>query len=150
MNVNGSRSPRRGITAVAVLVCLVVVTMISGALLKVGLAHHAAVRAQERRIQAELLAQAGLDRALFRLAASAGYPGESWPIAGRDLGLAEASASPSGPAAMVTIKVEKASAEPGRKLIKVQADFPPDLPHRVRHSLQLQVELDSLKTGVSR
>jgi len=71
MNVQRFRSPRRGITAVAVLVCLVVVTLISGALLKVGLAHRAAVRAQERRIQAEWLAQAGLDRALFRLAASA-------------------------------------------------------------------------------
>jgi len=150
MNVNRSAFPRRGLTAVAVLVCLVVVTLISGVILKVGLAHRNQVRAQERQIQAEWLAQAGLDRALFRLAESAGYTGESWLIAGTDLGLAGPVGPGSGPAARVQIAIEKASDSPRRRLIKVQADFPPDSPHRVRHSLQLQVELDSLKTGASR
>ena len=56
----------------AVLVCLVIVTLISGALLKVGLAHRDWVRGQERQLQAEWLAQAGLDRALARLAAERG------------------------------------------------------------------------------
>ena len=69
----------------------------SGVLFKVGVAHRDQVRAQERRIQAEWLAQAGLDRALFRLAASAGYTGETWQIAAADLGLAEPADRDDGP-----------------------------------------------------
>ena len=101
-------------------------------------------------LQAEWLAQAGLDRALARLASSAGYAGESWVLAPRDLGLPEAPAAQPGKAALVSIKIEKPPGAPERRLIKVQADFPPDLPHRARHSAQMLVELGSLKTGGSR
>ena len=49
MRARDTRSNRRGLTAVAVLVCLVVVTLVSGVLLKVGLAHRDQVRSQEHR-----------------------------------------------------------------------------------------------------
>ena len=138
-------------TAVAVLICLVVVTLISGVLLKVGLAHRDSVRAQERRLQAEWLAQAGLDRALFRLAASAGYTGETWQLSAADLGLGATSADRVADRQRLSgSRSSRPARVPNAKLIKVQADYPPDPPHRARHSLQIQVELDSLKTGVSR
>ena len=152
MRARETRSNRRGLTAVAVLVCLVVVTLVSGVLLKVGLAHRDQVRSQEHRLQAEWLAQSGLDRALARLAADRGYAGETWKLTHHDLGLGGSPGGEQGPAAVVTIKVERAGS-PGaseQKLIKVQADYPPDLPHRARHSIQIQVELNSLKTGASR
>jgi hypothetical protein len=152
MRARDSRSNRRGLTAVAVLVCLVVVTLVSGVLLKVGLAHRDQVRSQEHRLQAEWLAQSGLERALARLAADRGYEGETWKLTHHDLGLAGSPDGEQGPAAVVTIKVELAGS-PGaseQKLIKVQADYPPDLPQRSRHSTQILVELNSLKTGASR
>jgi type II secretory pathway component PulK len=144
------RSSSRGITSVVVLICLVVVTLMSGVLVKIGVAHRDQVRAQERQLQAEWLAQAGLDRALFRLAASAGYTGETWQIGPAELvpGTADGAGQEKG--AVVRIKVEPAGSGSAAKLIKVQADYPPDPPRRARHSLQIQVELGSLKRGVSR
>ncbi len=150
MKVQSGRAPRGGLTTVAVLICLVVILLISGVLLKIGVAHRDRVRALERSLQAEWLAQAGLDRAVARLASSAGYTGENWVLAPRDLGLSEASGGAPGKAALVSIKVEKPPGAPERRLIKVQADFPPDPPHRARHSAQMLVELGSLKTGGSR
>lgn len=147
-----TKSGRRGLTAVAVLVCLVIVTLISGVLLKIGLAHRDQVRSQQHRLQAEWLAQSGLDRGLSRLAADRAYSGESWKLSHRDLGLPEVAGQEQGPAAVVTIQVERAGS-PGaaeQRLIKVQADYPPDLPRRTRHSTQVLVEPSALKTGASR
>jgi type II secretory pathway component PulK len=143
-------APRRGLTAVAVLICLLIVTMISAALLKVGVAQRAQARAQERALQAEWLAQAGLDRALARLAAKADYGGETWEIAAAELRSGEPNSAEQGPAARVVINVQQAAGSPGQRLVKVQADFPPDHARRARHSTQLLVELGSLKTGDSR
>ncbi len=150
MMVPNGRAERRGLTTVAVLVCLVVILLISGVLLKIGVAQHDRERAAEHGLQAEWLAQAGLDRALARLASSAGYAGESWLLAARDLGLPEAPGGATDKAALVRIQIEKPPGAPGRRLIKVQADFPPDLPHRARYSTQMLIELGSLKTGGSR
>ena len=150
MKVRSGPTSRRGLTTVAVLVCLVIILLISGVLLKIGVAHRDRVRAMERGLQAEWLAQAGLDRALARLASSAGYGGETWTLAARDLGLTEGPGGEHRSAALVSIHVEKPPDAPERRLIKVQADFPPDPPHRARHSTQMLVELGSLKTGGSR
>jgi hypothetical protein len=149
MRLDRSRS-RSGLTAVAVLVCLVVITMLSVALLKVGLAHRDGERAAERKLQAQWLAQAGLDRALFRLAESAGYSGEIWEIKDEALAWGHATPVAGAPAAVVRIKVGSSPDAPQSRLIKIQADYPPDPPQRARHSLQVQVELDLLNTGVAR
>ena len=91
--------PRRGMLAIAVLVCLIVLTLIAGALLRAGAAQRDEVRAEERRLQAEWLAEAGLRRALARLDADPGYSGETWKIDARELDSADA--------ATVTITVER-------------------------------------------
>ena len=147
-----ARPRRRGLTAVAVLVCLLIVTMISGALLKIGVAHRDFVRGQERKLQAEWLAQSGIDRALARLAARPDYTGETWKLTPRDLTLSESDSASSGPTALVHIAVERPenAGTAQRRLIKVQADYPPDAPRRARHSTQILVELNSLNRGVSR
>jgi type II secretory pathway component PulK len=144
-----SRGPRRGITTVVVLICLLVITLISGVLLRVGVAYRETVRAQERRLQAEWLAQSGLDRALFRLAASAGYTGETWQLAPADLAFGAAADGGKESGAVVRIKVEPSGSSSNIKLIKVEADYPPDPPRRARYSLSVQVEPGSLKRGVS-
>ncbi len=60
---NRSSRTRRGLTVVAVIVCLIVITITSGAILKVGLAHRDFARSRERRLQAEWLLESGLERA---------------------------------------------------------------------------------------
>lgn len=150
MRVPSTRSRRRGLTAVAVLICLLIITMIGAALLRLGVARRDEGRAQERRVQAEWLAQAGLGRALHRLAEGPDYAGESWKLSAADLGLAASGSPGRDPAAVVAIAIERPAGAAGRRLIKVQADFPPDPPRRARHSLQMLVDLGSPKTGASR
>jgi type II secretory pathway pseudopilin PulG len=117
-------SRRRGLTAVAVLVCLIIITMISGAVLRVALARRDEARAQERSLQAEWLAEAGIQRALAHLDADPAYKGETWPIAARELDSADG--------ALVTIAVGPAPGDPNRKVVRVQADYPRDPPRRAR------------------
>jgi hypothetical protein len=148
MIVERTARPRRGLTTIAVMICLLIITLISGALLKVGLAQRDMSRERERRLQAEWLAESGMDRALARLTIDRGYTGETWPITARELGLPETTA-PAGPtdeavrsAAMVTIAVEPIAGESNRRRIRVQADFPPEAPRRSRHSKLVVIDLE--------
>jgi Tfp pilus assembly protein PilX len=127
----GSRHdrPRRGMLAIAVLVCLLVLTMIAGALIRTGVAQRDEVRGLERRLQAEWLAEAGLRRALARLEADPGYSGETWDVGARELGAADA--------ATVAIAVERPPGDANARTIRVRADFPRDPPRRARCSRQI-------------
>jgi hypothetical protein len=130
-------SRRRGLTAVAVLVCLIIITMISGAVLRVGLALRDEARSQERSLQAEWLAEAGIQRSLARLAADPAYTGETWEIAARELGSADA--------ALVTITVGPASGESKRRIVRAQADYPRDPPRRARFTKSMDFRDESSK-----
>jgi Tfp pilus assembly protein PilX len=149
------RRSRRALTSVAVLVCLIVITLIGAALLKVSLAQRKEVRSQEHRLQAEWLAESGLDRALARLAADRNYRGEEWPIRARDLSLPAASAtgqaagSSAQPVAMIAIIVERVKENGNRRRIRVQADYPLDPPSRSRHTKQMLIDLEPDKAGVA-
>jgi hypothetical protein len=117
--------------AIAVLVCLIVLTLIAGALLRVGAAQREEARAEERRLQAEWLAEAGLRRALARLDVDAHYTGETWNIDARELGAADA--------ATVTIAVERPPGDTKSRTIRVRADYPRDPPRRARCSRQTTI-----------
>jgi Tfp pilus assembly protein PilX len=121
--------PRRGLLAVVVLMCLLVLTLVAGALLRAGLAQRDQTRAQERRLQAEWLAESGLRRALARLDADPGYKGETWNIAARELGSTDD--------ATVGITVEPAPGDAKRRTIRAQADYPRDPPRRARYTRQV-------------
>jgi type II secretory pathway pseudopilin PulG len=150
-----ARKPRRGLTMIAVLVCLLVMMLLGAALLRVALQERDGNRDQERRLQAEWLVESGLERARARLAADAGYAGETWPISAADLGLAEA-----GPAAgaaekadrasgVVTISVDRPAGASGRRRVRVQADYPRDGTHPSRHSQERFIDLEPQKTGAT-
>jgi len=152
MIVGTTSNSRRGMTTIAVLVCLLIITLISGALLKVGLAQRDLSRDRERRLQAEWLAESGADRALARLTLDHTYTGETWPITARELGLPEGTA-PTGSTgqadrsgAIVTIAVEPIAGKANRRRIRVQADYPPDPPRRSRHTKQMLIDLEPSKT----
>ena len=90
-----------------------------------------------------------------RLAADRGYTGEIWSIGAADLGLEEAS-EPAGKAAkidragaVVTISVDRTALAGGRAKVRIQADYPRDGPHRVRHSQERFIDLEPQKTGAT-
>jgi Tfp pilus assembly protein PilX len=154
--ISKSQKPsRRALTTVAVLVCLIVITLIGAALLKVGLAQRSQVRSQEHRLQAEWLAESGLDRAVAQLATDKNYPGEAWPIRAQDLGfpaspvLGQTSGSSAQPLGMITITVDRVGENVHRRRIRVQADYPLDPPARSRHTKQMLLDLEPDKAGVA-
>ena len=79
-----NKSPR-GMTVVAVLVCLIILTLISGAILKASAARRQLATNQEHRLQAEWLAESGAQRAMARLARERDYAGETWSLGLDDL-----------------------------------------------------------------
>ncbi len=120
------RRRRRGLVSVVALIALMVIVMVCAGLLKVAFARRSALRSEERRIQAGLLADSGLDRARSRLAASTDYPGETWEIRTEDLG-------GRGPGT-VLIEVEKLADSPDRRQVRVHAEFPARSPLKSRVS----------------
>ncbi len=107
---------RRGSIAIAVMVCLVVIILITGVLLRAGRAGREVIRGEERRLQAEWLAESGLSRASARLAEARDYTGETWEVPAEAIGGAEP--------AVVTIAVETPDGQPGRRRVRVRADYP--------------------------
>jgi hypothetical protein len=138
-------------TVVAVLTCLVILTLTSGAVLKAALAHRALVRAVEHRLQAEWLAESGVQRALARLSFDREYAGEAWSLSAADLGLPEqppakgATRKSDRSAAVVRISVERVPGGATRRRLRVQAEYTRDPPARLRHSRSLTIDLD--RTG---
>jgi hypothetical protein len=149
------KHPRRGLASVAVVVCLIVITLICAALLKFGLAQRKLSGVEERRLQCEWLVESGLDRALARLSRDRNYSGEEWPILARDLSLSVPVAK-DGPsdaaarrAALITITVDRPEKNANRRRIRVRADYPLDPPARLRQTKDLLIEFEPTKAGVA-
>ena len=132
----GRRS--RGLTVVVVLVCLIIITLVSGTVLKIGLAQRELARAQERRLQAEWLAESAAQRALAHLAVDSKYTGETWTVSTDELGQSEKSAESAG---NVAIAVDSVAADSGRRRVRITADYPRDPPLRARHTREFMIDL---------
>jgi hypothetical protein len=123
---------------IAVLVCLVVITMIGAGLLRLVSSQRVMIRGEERGMQSEWLAESGIERAVARLASDPEYRGETWSIPADALG---------GPSpGVVSIKVGPLRDERVRRLVTVQADYPSDPEQRVRTTKQTVVNLGSIRT----
>jgi hypothetical protein len=73
-------SCRRGAVLVAALVCLLIVMAMLGAMLRGTLRARMQMHVQRDLRQCELLLEAGVERAAFRLASEADYRGETWAV----------------------------------------------------------------------
>jgi hypothetical protein len=152
MIASRARNARHGLTVVAVLMCLIVLTLIGAALLKLGLVRRQLNRDLEIRLQAEWLLESGVDRARAR-AAERDYKGETWRLSAADLGLAQPSEQTNGQtqasaiAAIVTISVDQPGTEARRRRIRVLADYPLGGAHPARRSQELLVDVEPMKPG---
>jgi hypothetical protein len=108
-----------------------------------GVMLQTAVRARRQltverdRRQAELLLQAGADRAAYRLASEADYRGETWKL--------DSDAIVGNGSANVTIAAERA-AEPAEWRVQVVAEYPLDSHRAIRRSQSFFIQ-PNLPTG---
>jgi Tfp pilus assembly protein PilV len=128
-------SRRRGLVSVAVLIGLIIIGMICAGLLKVALARRSEAASEERRFQAEWLAESGLERASSRLAASADYAGETWEVPAADLG--------GRGAAKVLIEIGRVADQADHRKVRVQADYPSESSLRTRQTREIILKIPS-------
>jgi type II secretory pathway component PulK len=122
-NLKSEIRNRPGAVLLVVLICLAVSSLIFGLVLRTGLTERRLVRAQERQIQAALLAESGLERAAARLAADRDYQGETWTISADQLG---------GFDAQVRISIETRTDR--TRTVTAQADYPAEVADRARET----------------
>jgi len=89
-------------------------------------------RNRENRLQADWLAEAAVERAAARLAADAGYHGETWSLPASAIG-----GSADG---QVVIQIDELKESPGRFAANVQADYPAEGEYRARTSKRIVIE----------
>jgi hypothetical protein len=91
------------------------------------------LRSQQRRLQAELLADAGLERAAAQLIANPEYTGETWQIGADEL-------AGSG-SAVVTIRVEPSKENKGIRKVNSATEYSLAGEARVRRSKHTTIEM---------
>ena len=76
---------RSGSILVAALVCLAIVTLILLSVFRSAISQRRQIRLEQQQVQAELLAESGLERAVARLNSNPNYVGEEWTIDAKQL-----------------------------------------------------------------
>ncbi len=115
---------RKAAVLAAAVAALAIATIILFGVLKAAVNHQREIRTQRYQLQADVLANAGLNHAMAQLRKTGSYQGETWRLAADEL-------DGSGPAE-VSIRVETVSNQPDDLHITAQADYPSDTEHRAR------------------
>jgi Tfp pilus assembly protein PilX len=121
-----SRAARRGMVLVGVLVCLAAAALTIMAILRTTTIELRQLRTQQQHLQADRLAEAGVERARAQLSLSPTYTGETWTVTADELG--------STAAATVMITISEVKDQANQRQIHAQADYPNDSERRVRKS----------------
>ena len=139
---------RRGAVMVMVLVCAMVALVIFASIVRLAAAGRRITDQQSRQVQATWLAESGLERAAWRLAADADYTGETWTISAEEFEVTDATAVKIAVVkiavvkiAVVKIEVQTIPEQPNRRLVSIRADYPDHPQHRSRQSKQAVVQL---------
>ena len=128
---------RRAAAMMMALVVLMVVGLVSGLALRAILRSHRQVREEQQRMQAELLADSALSRAMAKLRTDPAWKGETWTVS---LGDANEGSADVGTSGVANIRVEKGSEE-GGLLVSVTAVYPDDPVHRAQAERELTYTL---------
>jgi type II secretory pathway component PulK len=133
------RFPRRrtGVVLIVILVCLAVAAAISLTVLKQAALERQAAQLNRRSLQAYWLAEAGVERAVARLAADRKYTGGTWTIAVKELAPDEH--------AVVKIRVESIAGQPERRSVRVEANYADASENHGRQEKQIIVDRDAIQ-----
>ncbi len=115
------------------LVCLLLLTMTTGVLIRASLLSREHSRTALPQSQANWLAHAAAEAASTQLKADASWSGNTWTIAAEELGGSDF--------ARVTAVVTQPADRPTSRLVAITVDYPPDTPHRVHIEQQIRVDL---------
>ncbi len=117
---------------IVVMVCFILAGAIFVSLARTAAVERQATRLRQWTVQAQWLAEAGLERAVVRFDQDANYAGETWTIAAAELSGRRG--------ATVRIRVEPVADRPERRRVRVEADFPDDPLDRCRCKKEIVVE----------
>jgi Tfp pilus assembly protein PilX len=111
---------RAGFALFLVLSCLAITTALFGVAFQSTVLRGNRVRSMERQLQAQWLAESGLEKAAQSLASNPDYKGEEWKIPAEAIGGRDAG--------VVSIQTSTVAARPMLRRIEVVARFPVGLP----------------------
>jgi|GEM_PF-967664 len=133
---NGSK-PRQGTVLVICILCLLLLSLTAGVLIRAAALHRDQTRTLAPQSQAEWLAHAATLLAADRLNAEPDWDGETWTASAEQTGLIDS--------ARIAIKVTTEASRPDNRVATVTVDFPPDSPQRVRviQSAEMDSSADS-------
>ena len=107
---------RRGVVLILAMVCLGATVLMLTALLRTAVSERRALVVRARALQADWLAESGLERAVARLSLDPDYAGEDWVLEADRLGGRDA--------ATVKIAIETVRDRPNRRQVRVDASYP--------------------------
>lgn len=140
--IASSKRGRRGSAIVPVLLCFVLILLISGGLLKIGLAQRGQIGSEERALQTEWLVESGIERAAAKLAVSADYQGETWNLTPDEM---------NGPwPGTVTISAARPEGNSRARRVTIAAEYPSGADRRNRQHKTVVVERKADKEGANR
>lgn len=128
---------RRGAALLVALVCASIAVAVMYGIVQLASQSHREVGLEQRQLQACWIAESAADRAAAQLAADGAYVGERWTIPAGELdGRYDAA---------VQIEVKRVDGDADRCRIRVVADYPPELPYRVRETRVFWMPAASVK-----
>jgi len=122
---------RDAFVLIGVLLSLGVVSVLVLGWIRSGIERRDQARQAEQRLQADWLAESGLERAVARLASKPDYKGEAWNIAAAELA--------SSDDARVEIRVTEVAGGEAARQVTVVADYPADPVRRLRVTKELNL-----------
>ena len=122
---------RRGGVLILAMVCLTLIVVILGSLLKMSMAEHKQKQRDELALEADWLAESACERAFAYASADAKYVGEEWTVVPQTPGDERTGRA--------VIKVETVAGRPAERTVTVAATFPANAEIFVRRSKQLTV-----------
>ncbi len=117
---------RRGLVLLFVLAVIAVATVRMVTLARTMVSAREELQTQSWQLQAGWLARSGLQRAAARLKQRPDYAGETWKVSADEIGGRDG--------AVVRIDVAPLADQPGRRRVRVVADYPDSPQHRARES----------------
>ncbi len=127
-----NRTRRKGLAIIPALVCLLLVSLLCVAMIKLSRTQRNAARDEQSRMQVEWLAESGASRARARLAADPDYRGETWKIPAEAIG--------GHKPAQVTIAVEAVENQAKRRRVRIVAGSSSGGGQAVKQSKQFVLE----------
>ncbi|MBI1310186.1 hypothetical protein GC176_02680 [bacterium] len=129
------QGPRQGTVLIICVVCLLLLSLTAGVLIRAAMLHRNQTRLLLPQAQAEWLAEAAAQVAAARLQENAAWSGDTWTISMDQTGLDES--------ARIAIQIAADTDVATRRVAQITIDSPPDAPHRAHIERAVVIDVSS-------